>query len=255
MKHRISAGEHPAPLSFRTASYGAGALFEPRRQPWCKVGYAVRGVMEASVEGRRFLCPPHYATWIPADALHSCHNRHNVKFVSIYIERDLCAGMPEAACTLALSPLIKAILADFAGRRITVPKSEADIRLALVLVDQLLNAPRRESYLPLSDDGLLQPITDALQENPSDRRSLAEWARILQTTERTLSRRFHSCLGISFNEWRQRLKLVASLSLIESGKAIQEIASDLGYSSPSAFIAMFRRQTGVSPTHLSYSNA
>jgi AraC-like DNA-binding protein len=250
MKPYIAAGESPAPLSFRTESYEAGAVFQEKRQPWGKVGYAVRGVMEARVEGRRFLCPPHYATWIPADTLHSCHNRENVKFVSIYIERDLCAGMPETACTLALSPLIKAILADFADRRVTVPVTEADRRLAFVLVDQLLKAPRRESFLPVSDDALLRPVLDALQADPSDRRSLAEWARCLGTTEKTLSRRFHGQLGISFNEWRQRLKLVASLSLIEDGRSVQSIARTLGYSSPSAFIAMFRRQTGTSPTHL-----
>lgn len=250
MKSFIAAGENPAPLSFRTESYGAGGIFEEKRQPWCKVGYAVTGVMEARVEGRRFLCPPHYATWIPADALHACHNRENVKFVSIYIDRDLCVGMPETACTLALSPLIKAILADFAGRRIRVPETEADQRLALVLVDQLVKAPRRASFLPVSDDDLLQPVIAALQADPSDRRSLAEWARLLQITEKTLSRRFQGQLGISFNEWRQRLKLVASLSLIEDGRSVQSIATTLGYNSPSAFIAMFRRQTGTSPTNL-----
>jgi AraC-like DNA-binding protein len=206
--------------------------------------------MEAREEGRRFLCPPHYATWIPADALHACHNRENVKFVSIYIDRALCAGMPETACTLALSPLIKAIFADFAARRITVPETEMDRRLALVLVDQLLQAPRRESFLPVANDDLLQPVIDALQADPSDRRSLAEWARSLQTTEKTLSRRFQGQLGISFNEWRQRLKLVASLSLLEDGKSVQSIARKLGYGSSSAFIAMFRRQTGTSPTNL-----
>ncbi|GGB02584.1 AraC family transcriptional regulator [Brucella endophytica] len=251
MNHLIPEGERPAPLSFRTESYEAGGIFEMRRQPWGKIGYAVRGVMEATVEGRRFLCPPHYAAWIPADTLHCCHNRQNVKFVSVYIERELCAGMPQMPCTLAMSPLVKAILADFAAREIKVPRTEADIRLALVLVDQLLQAPRRESYLPVSDDKLLQPVIEALQAQPDDRRSLAEWARCLSTTERTLSRRFHGALGISFNEWRQRLKLVASLSMIEEGTPVQEIAEALGYSSPSAFIAMFRRQTGVSPTHLS----
>lgn len=250
MKSSIAPGENPTPLSFRTEFYTAGAVFEEKRQPWCKVGYAVTGVMEAKVEGRRFLCPPHYATWIPADALHACHNRENVKFVSIYIDRDLCAGMPEMPCTLALSPLIKAILADFAERRITLPETEADRRLALVLVDQLLKAPRRESFLPVSDDVLLQPVINALQADPSDRRSLAEWARSLQTTEKTLSRRFQGQLGVSFNEWRQRLKLVASLSLIEDGQSVQSIAKTLGYNSPSAFIAMFRRLTGTSPTNM-----
>lgn len=250
MKTEIPPGETPSPLSFRTERYEAGSVFKERRQPWCKVGYAVKGVVEAKVEGRRFLCPPHYATWIPADALHACHTRENVKFVSIYIDRALCTNMPERPCTLALSPLIKAILADFADRGITVPETDADRRLAFVLVDQLLKAPRRESFLPISDDELLRPVINALQANASDRKSLAEWARSLGTTEKTLSRRFQGQLGISFNEWRQRLKLVASLSLIEDGKSVQSIANELGYSSASAFIAMFRRQTGTSPTHL-----
>jgi AraC-like DNA-binding protein len=255
MKKHVSASEKPAPVSFRTASLEGGAAFEARRHPWCKVGFTVTGVMELNVEGQRFLSPPHYATWIPADALHCCHNRQTGSFVSIYIERDLCEGMPDTACTLALSPLIKAILADFTSRRVTVPKSDDDIRLAHVLIDQLKKAPRRKSYLPVSDDVLVRPITDALQNDPSDRRSLAEWAQLLDTTEKTLSRRFKSCFDISFNEWRQRLKLVASLSMIEEGKPVQVIAADLGYNSPSAFIAMFRRQTGTSPTHLSHSNA
>lgn len=245
-----SNADLPDPVSFRTGECGKGASFGPRRQPWCKISYTVTGVIEADVEGQQFLCPPHYATWIPADAQHSCRTPQGVKFASIHIRRDLCEGMPNVACTLALSPLIKAILADFASRKVSAPSSAADIRLALVLVDQLRMAPRRESYLPICDDEVVQPITDALRQDPRSRRSLAEWARMIGTTERTLSRRFQSSLGISFNEWRQRMKLVASLSMLERGQTVGEIAKDLGYRSPSAFIVMFRRQTGASPTHL-----
>lgn len=240
----------PAFMSFRSASVEGGAVFEPRRQPWGKIGFALTGVMEVSVEGRRFLSPPHYATWIPADTLHQCHNRHRVKFVSIYLERGLCVGLPDNACTLGLSPLTRAILADFLTRNVAVPQTDDDIRLAHVLMDQFRKAPQCPSYLPITDDPLIQPIIDALQEHPNDRRSLADWAEMLGTTERTVSRRFQSCFGISFNEWRQRLKLVAALSRIEQGEAVQNIAHDLGYSTPSAFIAMFRKLTGTSPTHL-----
>jgi AraC-like DNA-binding protein len=242
------------PVSFHTTTHEGGEIFEPKRLPWCKVGYAVTGVIEASVEGQRFLCPPHYATWIPANALHSCHTMQNVKFVSIHIQPELCAAMPGSACTLALSPLIKAILADFAARDIAVPEADEDVRLAMVLVDQLKKAPQRPSYLPVSDDVMVRAVTDGLRENPRSRRSLAQWAEILDTTERTLSRRFQGCLDLSFNEWRQRMKLVAALSMIEEGKNVQEISGDLGYNSPSAFIAMFRRQTGASPTHLPFSS-
>jgi len=253
MTKLVDAQEFPKSVLLRFMSYDEGVGFGPKRQPWCKVGYTVTGVIEAEVEGQRFLCPPHYATWIPADALHSCRTPRGVKFVSIYVRRELCAGMPEVACTLALSPLIKAILADFEARDVSLPVAEEDTRLALVLVDQLKKAPRRQSYLPICDDAMVAPITDALRKDPRSRRSLAEWAHLLDTTERTLSRRFQSCLGMPFNEWRQRMKLVAALSMIEEGRAIHEIARDLGYRSPSAFIAMFRRQTGTSPTHLAQS--
>lgn len=241
----------PAPLTFRSATYEGGAAYLPRRQPWGKIGFALTGVMEVCVEGKKFLSPPHYATWIPVNAHHHCQNRQSVKFVSIYIDREWCADMPDTACTLVLSPLIRAIFADFLAREVMTPVTSDDLRLVRVLMDQLRKAPRRDSYLPLSDDPLLLPITDALQLNPSDRRSLADWAESLGTTERTVSRRFQAGVGISFNEWRQRLKLVAALTQIEEGKSIQRIADDLGYSSSSAFIAMFRRQTGTSPSYLS----
>jgi AraC-like DNA-binding protein len=247
----VPAGQPPKLLSFRTASLEGGALFEPRRQPWAKLYFVLSGVMEVAVEGSAFLSPPHYATWVPAEALHSCQNRRNVKFVSIYVEKSFCEEMPVSACTLALTPLVRAILTDFVSRQILVPEEGDDVRLALVLLDQLKKAPRRASYLPTSDDSLIQPITDALQLDPSDRRSLADWAELLDTTERTVSRRFHSCFGIPFNEWKQRLKLVAALSLIERGTPVHQIADKLGYSTPSAFIAMFKRQTGESPTQLS----
>ncbi|WP_432241425.1 AraC family transcriptional regulator [Herbaspirillum robiniae] len=253
MPPKLTLEEPKAPtlVSFRSASIEGGAVFEPRTQSWGKVGFALTGVMEVTVEDRRFLSPPHYATWIPPNMLHRCHNRHSVKFVSIYLEPSLCGQMPAEACTLELTPLIRAILTDFLTRNIVEPQSEEDIRLALVLIDQLNKAKRRPSYLPMSDDPLVGPITDALVTNPSDRRSLAEWAENLGTTERTVSRRFQSTFGMSFNEWRQRLRLVAALSQIEKGKAVQEISTQLGYSTPSAFIAMFRKLTGSSPTQLS----
>jgi len=108
----------------------------------------------------------------------------------------------------------------------------------------------RGDDLPASDDALLGPVLAALQADPGDRRSLAEWARVIGTTERTLSRRCRHALGMSFNDWRQRLKLLTALSLLEAGHPIQSIAYRLGYSTASAFIAMFRQLTGMSPTAL-----
>jgi AraC-like DNA-binding protein len=243
-------GEPPKPVSFRTENYKAGTRFPPTRQDWGELNYALLGVVEFDVEGVRYLSPPHYAIWLPPDTLHDAWNQQDIRYVTVYVERSLCADLPATTSTLSISPLLKAILADFAARDVTLPQTTEDLRLAQVLVDQIRLAPRFDSYLPMSSDPLLGPVLRSLQAAPGDRRSLGEWARAMKTTERTLSRRCHFELGLSFNEWRQRLKLVSALAMLDSGRPVQEIARDLGYSNASAFIAMFHRLTGTSPTQM-----
>ena len=90
-------------------------------------------------------------------------------------------------------------------------------------------------------------MLSALEKNPADNTSLAQWAKQVYTTERTLSRRCQQELGMSFAQWRQRLRFLHSVSLLEQGKTVQEVALDLGYSSSSAFIAMFQQVSGTTP--------
>lgn len=243
-------GDPPEPVSFRTELYEKGTVFPLKRQPWGKLYFAISGVCEFDIAGKRFLSPPSYGLWIPPDVPHEAWNRYDIHYVSVYVKKYLCGDLPSVPRTLELSPLLKAILADFDSRNITLPRTVEDLRLSHVLIDQIRYAPRFETYLPFSRDPLLRPILAELQSNPGDRRSLAEWARQAGTTERTVARRFQSQLGISFNEWRQRSRLVAALALLETGEAVHRIAKHLGYSNASAFIAMFHRATGMSPTQL-----
>ena len=87
----------------------------------------------------------------------------------------------------------------------------------------------------------------ALEANPSDPRSLPQLARAANTTERTLMRRAQRNLGMSLVEWRQRLKVIEALALLERGQSVETIGLDLGYSSASAFISMFRKMMGTTP--------
>ncbi|PZU86647.1 MAG: AraC family transcriptional regulator [Shinella sp.] len=243
-------GEPPRPVFLRTEYYRAGTVFPPRRQPWGELNYALEGVSEITIEGVPFLSPPHYAIWIPPGFRHEALNRHDIRYATAYIEAALCADLPDEPCTLALSPLLKAIFADFDARGVRHPQSDADLRLAMVIVDQVRSAPRVLHYLPSTDDPLLAPVLQALQDDPGNKRSAAEWARFAGTTERTLARRAQDLLGMPFNDWRQRLKLVTALSLLEEGHSVQSVSHRLGYGNASAFIAMFRRLTGTSPSQM-----
>lgn len=248
-------GEPPQPVSFRTETYVSGTVFAARSQNWGELNYALMGVVELDIEGVRYLSPPHYAIWLPPETMHEAWVRHDTRYVTVYVAREMCADLPQTPQTLSISPLLKAVLADFAARDIGQPVTPEDLRLAHVLVDQIRLAPRCESYLPLSSDLLLGPVLAALQRAPGDRRSLAEWARAMKTTERTLSRRCQDELGMSFNEWRQRLKLIAALAMLDDHMPVQAAARQLGYGSASAFIAMFRRLTGNSPMQMRRGSA
>ncbi len=52
---------------------------------------------------------------------------------------------------------------------------------------------------------------------------------------------------MTFGAWRHQVRLLKALEMLAGGHGVTAVALDLGYQSPSAFIAMFRRALGVSP--------
>lgn len=241
-------GDPPKPLSFRTERFGKGTVFPRNSRPWGELHFSLAGVCEIEVDGCRYLSPPSYGIWLPPGVEHEAWAREDMLYVTTYVMAPLCDDLPRRVRTLAISPLIRSILSDFAERGVGQPQSEEDLRLALALVDQIRLARQFASYLPSSADPLLLPIISAFTTDPGIRVSLAEWGQRLGVTERTLSRRWQSAIGMTFNDWRQRLKLVRSIALLESGSSVKDVAAALGYNGPSAFIAMFRAMTGESPS-------
>lgn len=143
-----------------------------------------------------------------------------------------------AALHLTISNILKAILSDFAERDVNIPANEADVRLAQVLVDQLRQAPVHDCFLPYASSPGLLSVLEGMQVDPGDNRALAQWAQQVHVSERTLARQFARELGMSFGEWRQRLRFLAAIEALESSRSVQEVAFDLGYSTASAFIAI-----------------
>jgi AraC-like DNA-binding protein len=248
-------GPPPDPISIRTVTFPAGTEFPSQRARWGKLLFPLTGIAEFVIAGEMLLSPPSYAIWIPPGIEHRSRLRHSACFTTIYIAKGRCKGMPLEPETLAIPPVLKAIARDFAIRRVTVPNTPQDHRLAEVVLDQCRSARLHYRYLPTTHDEHLLPILAHLRQHPGDRKSLSQWARAHNTTERTLSRRWRSAMGISFQEWRQRNKLVVAIARLDQGQPVHVVAYDLGFASPSAFIAMFRQMTGASPTRRSASTA
>ena len=97
-------------------------------------------------------------------------------------------------------------------------------------------------------DGRLRSLCQALLDAPGDQRPLEAWAGTINTSARTLARRFQSETGLSFGAWRQQARVLEAMGRLGSGESVTEVALDLGYESVSAFSAMFHRATRASPS-------
>jgi AraC-like DNA-binding protein len=237
----------PAPIVFHAASLPAQAVYPRHAHAWGEFVHAFSGVMEIKLADRHYLAPPQYGIWLPPDTLHVGFNRHAASFCSVYLAPELCCALPTAPCALTVGPLLRALLGELRAHPPPLAPNLQDQRLLQVLLDTLIRAPHAGSYLPGSNDLLLEPVLKALAASPGDPRSLPQWAQLVNTTERTLARRCQRDLGMSFIEWRQRLKVIEALARLEQGDTVEAIGLGLGYSSASAFIAMFRKMMGSTP--------
>ncbi|MCP2229871.1 AraC-like DNA-binding protein [Erwinia aphidicola] len=234
-------------LFFRYEQANARTEYLPHQHRWGQVIFVKCNVLEMQVEGERLLTPPDLPIWIPPLQQHASYNHKQAHFRTLNIAAEDCASLPPRACLLRVSPVVHAIIDECAARQLLVPESAEDRRLCAVLLDQLRQAESQQSYLPSTQDKALAPVLQALERNPADNTTLAQWAQRVYTTERTLSRRCQTLLGMSFSEWRQRLRFLHAISLLEQGKSVKEVALDLGYSSASALIVMFQQQSGTTP--------
>jgi AraC-like DNA-binding protein len=64
---------------------------------------------------------------------------------------------------------------------------------------------------------------------------------------RTVQRLFPLQTGLTFAQWRARLRHLHAARLLGEGRTVAQTALDCGYQSTSAFVAAFRGLAGVTP--------
>lgn len=231
------------------------AEWQAHAHAWGQFNFVSHGVMHIEINGERFLSPPQHAIWVPPHAVHFSYSLGDTVYRSAYVSLARSREMPAQPCTVSVSPVLRAILDDFAVRDVRSPQAAADVRMAQVALDQILNAQHGATYLPFGGSAELNQLLEQLHRVPGDQRTTAELAASVHTTARTLERRCMKELGMPLNEWRQRLKLLRAIEGLDGGAQVQQIAHTLGYATTSAFIVMFKRMTGTTPEQYRLSRA
>jgi AraC-like DNA-binding protein len=216
--------------------------------PRFQLVYAARGVMTVDTRDATWVVPPQRAVWMPPSVSHRLTAKGVVQLRSLYVRADAAARMPGTCEVLEVTPLLRELIV-----RATELPLEYDLRgtagrIMRLLLDELAALPRLPYHLPMPKVAPLSAICRRLVDTPDDAATLEEIGHGEGISARTLARHFRRHTGMSFAEWRRRARLLRALGWIAEGRPIVEVALELGYESPSAFSAMFRRELGAPPS-------
>lgn len=208
---------------------------------------ALHGAVTCRTESGVWIVPPDCGVWIPGGVPHSNEVTSNARLTYLFVEPS-AAALPAECCTLSISPMLREMILRVAELSESDAQDAHEGRLVRVMLDELSLMPRERLELPVSGHPKIALIAAALLANPSDRRTLAEWAEHVAVSERSLKRLMIQQTGLSFGRWRRQLHLVIALRELAGGATVQQVAGYLGYESTTAFIVMFRKALGTTPS-------
>ena len=231
-------------IAVRVDVIGTKAEVPDHRHRKGQLVFALGGGVTCRVPSGLWMVPPHCGVWIPGGMRHSNLATANARLFFVYIEPEV-VGLPDRCCTLSISPLLRELIVELSDQ--VAEDDEREGLLTRVLLRELPRMAVQHLHLPLSPEPRLRRIASALTENPSDRRTLAEWAHRVALSESSLARLVVKETGLTFGRWRQQLHLIVAIRELASGASVQQVSADLGYESVTAFITMFRKALGKPP--------
>lgn len=236
--------EEPAvTLSRRLAG---GALIDAHHHDGNQIVYASQGVLSVTTDAGTWVAPASRAIWVPAGTTHEHRAYGSTVLHTVGLPARANPLRTSRPAVLAVGPLLRELI--IAYTRDPQVESPARSRLRSVMLDQLRTAHQQSIYLPAARDARLAAVCDLLVRDPADRRGLAQLGAATGVSQRTLTRLFAQEMGMTFPQWRTQLRLHLALRLLAEGLPVTTVGHRCGWSTTSAFIDVFRRAMGHTPS-------
>jgi AraC-like DNA-binding protein len=237
----------PTPVTTLTYDFPNGHFVPLHYHHEDQLVYASRGVMSVETSDGTWAVPPQRAVWIPARVPHSIMMSGSVSMRTLYLRARLARSLPRNCCVVNVSSLLKELLLHACTFPTLTRRIKTQARLIDVIVDQLETVRSIPLQLPNPSDGRAIRVAEILFRDPSDPRPLEEICARTGASKRTIERLFRHETHMTLGEWRRQLRLLRSMRLLAADEKITHVALEAGYSTPSAFIAMFRKAFGTTP--------
>lgn len=233
-------------VSIRSRAYAQSATSGAHTHSCTQLGVCRGKALSFRVGPRLWMIPPGAAFYAPAGVVHEVQANTSFEVESLFFAAQ-DRSTPGFAGIVPAKPLLTELVCYLvqAGNDDTRPHA---IDEAIALVYELLEVKSAlPVQLPMPTDRRLLRIANGLIENPMDRRSLDEWADAAGASARSVTRLFPRETGMTFREWHQTLRLTEGIRRLMEGASVIAAAAEVGYESSGAFIAMFKRVTGMTP--------
>lgn len=227
--------------------FPSGSRVDEHRHEWAQLVYATQGTLAVETMPKHWLLPPHRCLWVPAHVKHAVQAIGETAMHTLYLRPDFAATIATAISIKDVSPLLRELILEATRLEMldeAIPYQAACLRL---LLTQVADARALQLALPLPQDPRARRVVTRALRALDGKETLAELARGIGASARTIERLFQTETGLSFGRWRQQARLHHAVKRLSEGCDVTNVALECGYESTSAFIAMFRASLGTTP--------
>lgn len=209
--------------------------------------FSNNGITRVITKQGVYLVPSSQAFWCPPNHEHMLIFPGSVEISNLFVDPEWAKFLPPKQQVFDVTPLLKELILKAIHVGTEYSPHTKEHRLMEVIMDEMGSLKASPLALPWTEHNQLQKIMSAIFEDPTNNKNIAQWANFAHTTTRTLARLFKKEVNMTFTEWRMQVRLFYALEQLHQGDTVTTIALNLGYSTPSAFIAAFRKALGKSP--------
>lgn len=209
--------------------------------------FACQGVMTVETSEGKWVLPTSRALWIPAGVPHAVHMAGEVSLRTLYLRPKLARGLPRTCTVVNISPLSRELILYTCQFKALNNRARARRHLIGVILELLRSSQTIPMQLPHPSDPRALKVADFMHSDPGSAVPIEELCTRAGASKRTIERLFRQDTQMTLGRWRQQLRLMHSMRLLAQGMKINSVALESGYSSPSAFIMMFKSVLGTTP--------